>query len=219
MNQDAKKPEEWMRLSEAADYLGVHFSTLRRWTDMGKVPCFKTPGGRRRFRRSDLENYLRLSKKEKGIHSLTAASDQAQPEIIREIRQLGMQQEPWYGQISPENQSLMAQNGRRLIGTLMQYASRSEGGEEYLQQGKKTAIRYGTLCRNSGLSIKETMRAFVSIRHSIVDSLCESGMVVQDSGQETWNIYRRVNHFLDTVMLSLLEVFESDLPLGSHSLP
>ena len=37
---------QWLDLSAAADYLGVHFTTLRRWTDDGKVPCIRTPGGR-----------------------------------------------------------------------------------------------------------------------------------------------------------------------------
>ena len=102
----------------------------------------------------------------------------------------------------------MAQSGRRLIGSLMQYASRDENRELYLQQGKKLAKNYGTLCRESGLSEIQTMKAFVNIRHSIVDSLCEAGMVVQDSGEDTWRIYRRVNNFLDTVMLTILESFQ-----------
>lgn len=219
MGQEPKNsPAEWMRLSEAADYLGVHFTTLRRWTDDGKLPCFKTPGGRRRFRKNDLDDYLAYSRKKDEFSYLSVAGDKAQPEIIREIRQLGMREEPWYGQISQKHQKLMAQSGRRLIGALMQYASRTEGGDEYLQRGKELAEGYGNLCLSSGLSVNQTMQAFVAIRNSIVDSLCESGMVVQDSGKETWNIYRRVNHFLDTVMLSILEVFETDASLASSAL-
>lgn len=217
-NQSGKS-QDWMRLSEAADYLGVHFSTLRRWSDSGKIACFKTPGGRRRYKKSDLDDYLNYSRIKDESHYLSTVSDQAQPAIIKDIRQLGMRDEPWYTKISQKHQELMARNGRRLIGTLMQYVSRSDGGDEYLQQGKKIARHYGVLCCMSGLSVKQTLAAYVSIRHSIVDSLCESGMVVQDSGEETWNIYRRVNHFLDTVMLSILDVFETDSPQTFNSLP
>lgn len=42
-------------VSEAASVLGVHNDTLRRWTDDGKVPHWLTPGGQRRYRRSDLD--------------------------------------------------------------------------------------------------------------------------------------------------------------------
>ena len=40
-----------LRLAEAAALLGVHPDTLRRWTDEGKVPCTRTPGGQRRYTR------------------------------------------------------------------------------------------------------------------------------------------------------------------------
>jgi excisionase family DNA binding protein len=40
---------------DAADILGVHRLTLIRWADDGKVPCWVTPGGQRRFRAEDIE--------------------------------------------------------------------------------------------------------------------------------------------------------------------
>ena len=44
-----------LRLSEAAALLGVHPDTLRRWSDEGKVPVSRTPGGERRFSREDID--------------------------------------------------------------------------------------------------------------------------------------------------------------------
>lgn len=207
-NNNTSKEAEWLRLSEAAEYLGVHFTTLRRWSNAGQITCIKTPGGRRRFLKSELDSFLRRSKEGGPEKQFLLPNGEAQPEIIREIRQLGLREEPWYAQISPEHQQLMAQSGRRLIGSLMQYASRDENRDLYLQQGKKLAENYGFLCKESGLSEIQTLKAFMNIRHSIVDSLCEAGMVVQDSGEDTWRIYRRVNFFLDTVMLTILESFQ-----------
>jgi len=43
-----------LRISEAAALLGVHPDTLRRWSDEGKVPVSRTPGGERRYNRADL---------------------------------------------------------------------------------------------------------------------------------------------------------------------
>jgi excisionase family DNA binding protein len=208
VNKENTKEKDWLRLSEAAEYLGVHFTTLRRWSDAGQIPCMNTPGGRRRFLRTDLDGWLQRSREGEPEKQLLLTKENAQPEIIRDIRQLGLRDEPWYAQISPEHQKLMAQSGRRLIGSLMQYASRDVNRELYLQQGKKLAKNYGTLCKKSGLSEIQTMKAFVNIRHSIVDSLCEAGMIVQDSGEDTWRIYRRVNYFLDAVMLTILESFQ-----------
>ena len=51
--------EAWLRLSEAADLLGVSLNTLRRWSDSGKLPCYRSPGGHRRYRRADAVAALR----------------------------------------------------------------------------------------------------------------------------------------------------------------
>lgn len=52
---------EWLALGQAARFLGVAQSTIRRWSDQGRVLAFTTPGGHRRFRRSDLQAFLERS--------------------------------------------------------------------------------------------------------------------------------------------------------------
>jgi excisionase family DNA binding protein len=49
---------DWLTLGQAAWYLGVAQSTVRKWSDGGRLPAFYTPGGHRRFRRSDLDDFL-----------------------------------------------------------------------------------------------------------------------------------------------------------------
>jgi excisionase family DNA binding protein len=45
--------------SEAARYLGVSLATIRRWTNAGVLPGYRTPGGQRRFSRAQLDGFLR----------------------------------------------------------------------------------------------------------------------------------------------------------------
>src|SRR6266568_7501322 len=52
---------EWLTLGQAAKYLGVAQSTIRKWSDLGRVPAFYTPGGHRRYRRRDLDAFLERS--------------------------------------------------------------------------------------------------------------------------------------------------------------
>ncbi len=52
---------EWLTLGQAARFLGVAQSTMRKWSDHGRVPAFYTPGGHRRYRRGDLEAFLARS--------------------------------------------------------------------------------------------------------------------------------------------------------------
>jgi excisionase family DNA binding protein len=52
---------DWLTLGQAAKYLGVAQSTIRKWSDQGRVPAFYTPGGHRRYRRADLDQFLERS--------------------------------------------------------------------------------------------------------------------------------------------------------------
>jgi excisionase family DNA binding protein len=53
---------DWLTLGQAAKYLGVAQSTIRKWSDSGRLPAFYTPGGHRRFRQGDLDRFLGDSK-------------------------------------------------------------------------------------------------------------------------------------------------------------
>jgi excisionase family DNA binding protein len=53
----ANEPD-WLTLGQAAKYLGMAQSTIRKWSDNGRLPAFYTPGGHRRYRRSDLDIFL-----------------------------------------------------------------------------------------------------------------------------------------------------------------
>src|SRR3979409_615125 len=52
---------DWLTLGQAAKFLGVAQSTIRKWSDQGRVPAFYTPGGHRRYRRRDLDQFLERS--------------------------------------------------------------------------------------------------------------------------------------------------------------
>ena len=57
-----RSASEWLTLGEAARYLGVAQSTIRKWSDGGRLPAFYTPGGHRRFRRTDLDAFVGSSR-------------------------------------------------------------------------------------------------------------------------------------------------------------
>lgn len=48
-----------MTTREAAAFLGVGTSSVKRWADDGVLTCVKTPGGHRRFPRTEVEAMLR----------------------------------------------------------------------------------------------------------------------------------------------------------------
>lgn len=44
--------------TEVADLLGVGASSVKRWSDSGRLTCVRTPGGHRRFLRQEVEHLL-----------------------------------------------------------------------------------------------------------------------------------------------------------------
>ena len=63
-NENRRAPAnepDWLTLGQAAKYLGVAQSTIRKWSDQERLKAFYTPGGHRRYRRRDLDTFLERS--------------------------------------------------------------------------------------------------------------------------------------------------------------
>ena len=55
-----EKLRDFLRISEAAEYLGVSPNTLRNWQNAGKIVAVRHPvSGYRLFKRKDLDALLR----------------------------------------------------------------------------------------------------------------------------------------------------------------
>jgi excisionase family DNA binding protein len=72
----------WLRLGPAAELLGVSVNTLRRWSDAGRIACYRSAGGHRRFRRADIEALLRDS----GDRARPAGGDDAEASTIAALQ-------------------------------------------------------------------------------------------------------------------------------------
>src|ERR671939_1310463 len=82
----ASSESDWLTLGQAAKYLGVAQSTIRKWSDLGRVPAFYTPGGHRRYKRADLEAFLERSgpgKPARGPLVLLVDDDAQVREVVR----------------------------------------------------------------------------------------------------------------------------------------
>lgn len=196
----------WLDLSEAADYLGVHFTTLRRWTDAGKVPCIRTPGGRRRYRLAELTAFL-ASLQQGDSLALTPAGGRELTALLPP-KHLGINAEPWYSRLSEEQRGAMRSGGRQLMAILIQYSARNEGGEAFLEEGQRLAAFYGEACHTAGLTLIETLQAFLRVRRSINDSVHQAGALAGAADADTWRLYERMATFLDALLIATVAGFE-----------
>jgi len=51
--------DEVLRIADVCALFGVHKTTLARWVRDEKIPYFKTPGGHVRFRKHQIELWMR----------------------------------------------------------------------------------------------------------------------------------------------------------------
>jgi excisionase family DNA binding protein len=203
-NSSSTQTDRWLELGEAAQLLGVHFTTLRRWANDGQVPCYRTPGGQRRFKESELRGFLDSLRTRDVVLPGLASLPPAYATL-----DVGVAGEPWAGKFDAAQRSALRSEGRQMMAVLMQYATRGNGGEVFLEEGRRMAGDYGRLCRLAGLSLVETAHAFVRVRRSIMDSVYEAGSLAGSPDAETWRLYDRMNHFLDSMLLATLEAYET----------
>lgn len=52
--------------SQAAEALGVSLGTVRRWSDMGYLRSYRTPGGQRRFSREQIDQFVHSLQDDRG---------------------------------------------------------------------------------------------------------------------------------------------------------
>lgn len=212
MKQKNLQQETWLDLSEAAAYLGVHFTTLRRWADAGQIPYLRTPGGRRRFAMKELEGFVQHLYQ--NAHASLALQQPLQDSAIMHARQsaqtLYSSSSQWMGRLNEEQRAWLKGTGRRLTALLLQYNSRTEEDEAFLEEGRRIAREYGRILLDAGFPLPETVRVFLVFRRSILDAIHETGGLSGQDDPESHKIYHRTTDFLDELLLNLV---------GSYSPP
>jgi excisionase family DNA binding protein len=56
---EAGSGDDWLTIGEAASVLGLSIKTLRRYDEAGRLKAVRTPGGQRRYRRSQVAAAMR----------------------------------------------------------------------------------------------------------------------------------------------------------------
>lgn len=192
-----------LSISEASHILGVSEVTLRQWTDEGKIKAFITPGGHRRYSMLNLKKFMGTQHKSQGIKDLATRLEYTAP-VHREIAASYFQRSDLYSKLNPEAQQYFASLGRSFLNLLIKFVSEPLKREENLKQVKEAGSAFGRMAARQGLTLTETMQAFIQHRHPILK-------VTTDMMKKHENVNRRiidsillVNQALDQALLSLV---------------
>ena len=204
----------WLSINAACAYLGVDQSTLRRWSDAGKVPVFRTPGGHRRYAEDDLRALVgegprrqerpRISRQALTDRSLSAYED----EYVRAARE-----RRWFQAYSPATQEEHRRLGRRLVDLAVRYAAAPPGAGDrpsLLGEGRQIGEHYGRAGAAAGLGATETVEAFLYFRFPVVRAVM--GLIEEEelAARRAVRLFVEIGHFMDQVLVATVRAHEAD---------
>lgn len=198
----------WLSIREACAFLGVDQSTLRRWTNDGRVPVFKTPGGHRRYSREDLRALVvgnprktaksRVSRQELTSRTLSAYQD----DYLKAARE-----QKWFRAFGATSQEEHRKIGRRLVDLAIRYAAAPGHQEErlgLLDEGREIGEHYGISSARAGLSSSETVEVFLYFRYPVVKALLD---VIEKEGlpaRRASRLFIGIDDFIDEVLVAMI---------------
>jgi excisionase family DNA binding protein len=190
-------------MRRACEILGVNQSTLRQWTDSGRVPFFLTPGGHRRYRESDLRALASPAASPSGaaVTTVLLGSQDRYQAVIRKA----IQTSSWYARFDDDARHQFRLLGSSMLGLLTTYVSgetRRER-ERALKRARDLAAEYGETAARLGLSLAEATEAFLLFRNPVLDTVHRWLADQPASAPGAGEALRRVTAFMDQVLLSM----------------
>ena len=204
--------KQWLSSTEASERLGVHQTTLRRWADAGEIPCFRTPGGHRRFRASDLEAWMEGQRST----ALTVQTEALVRNVVgftrHEMAEQHVSAETWYVAFDRDDERRnMRESGQRLLGLAIQYMGRTSNHEPILQEGRRIGGFYGQQCAEHGMSLVDTMHAFFFFRESMIRATRPGLATRGQYDAEDARMHRQLRRFLDEVMYACMDSYDTTI--------
>lgn len=198
------KKSRWLSLQGAADMLGVHTSTLRRWAEEGVVAHTVTAGGHRRFDVQELERFLARQSRgaAPGADGSNSWAHLVLAQTRREVATHG--DAHWLRSLNDAARERHRLLGRRLMGLTLQFVS-SESEEEsaLLDEARAIGLTYAQLSRSEGVSLRDALEAALFFRDRLLEASWEL-----PAGSSDRRLDRRINVLLNMVQLGMAEGYE-----------
>jgi excisionase family DNA binding protein len=200
--------DEWLSLSDAAEMLGVHPSTVRLWSDKGVLPVHKTQGGHRRYRRSEISLWAQTNSKSR-LEALQPES--MMQEVIRNVRMQisegSLEAESWYQKLDAEARAQYRLGARSLFHGLMNYVSAND--EEAASEAYAIGYEYASRARRYSLSYVDAAKAFLFFRDTLIESVIKVYGEAKVPAPQASRMYSKIHTFTDNILISLLQTYES----------
>jgi len=201
-------PIEWINLSTASKLLGVHPSTIRKWSDQGKIPVHRTQGGHRRFKKHEVELWMQSQEVDTGSRKADLVVQSALGRTRFRISEGQLEAETWYQKLDQAARTQYRRSGRSLLQGLNAYLV----SETLIAnaEARATGYEYASIGRRYGLSQVEAVRAYLFFRNMLVDAMLDVYESAAIASPQAWgDMLRKINSFTDQVLLALMETYQA----------
>jgi excisionase family DNA binding protein len=200
--------DDWMSLSQVSQLLGVHPSTVRNWSDRGRLPVHRTQGGHRRYRRSELDLWLQSQRMKLANEDGHVLVQSALKRIRLQISEGRLEEQSWYRKMDEEARLQYRRSGRDLLQGLAEYLSSAGTAAE--AEPRSLGYEYASRGWRCGLSYTEAVRAFLFFRNLLLEAMFSVFEAAAVQTPEVWSaMFRRVSDFTDQIQLTLLDTYEA----------
>jgi excisionase family DNA binding protein len=201
-------------MRRACEILGVNQSTLRAWTDSGRVPVFLTPGGHRRYREADLRALLESGPpaQSPSVEPLSAALLASHERYELVARQA--LSSPWFEHFDQDARRQFRLLGTSMLNLLTTYlvAASPPERDHALARGRELAGEYGEMATRLGLSLADATEAFLIFRNPVLETVHEWLGAQAPQSRQSGGVLARLNQFMDQVLVVMTAAHER----GAH---
>jgi excisionase family DNA binding protein len=198
---------EWMSLGDVAKVLGVHPSTVRTWSDSGQLPVHRTHGGHRRYLRSEIDLWVQ-SQRDGGGDEANLIVQNALRATRFQISLGRLEQESWYQKLDDDARNQYRISGRALLQGLINYLNFK--GAKADAEAEALGYEYASRGRRYALDSVDATHAFLFFRNTLLDAMLHVYESAAVRSPHAWsNMFRKINEFTDTILITLLETYEA----------
>ena len=198
---------DWLTLSEVAELLGVHPSTVRNWADKGHLPSHRTLGGHRRFRRQELDLWMKSQSANSKSESVLVVQSALSYTRLH-ISDADLEAQDWYAKLDQLARDEFRQSGRKLMQSLWNFLA-SPGGKTAQAEAHAAGYDYAILGRRHGLNLLDATRAYLFFRSTLQESMLNAYESAAIHSARAWrDLAHKMDTFTNQVLLSLLETYQ-----------
>ncbi|MGD9892677.1 MAG: MerR family DNA-binding transcriptional regulator [Dehalococcoidia bacterium] len=197
-------------LSGAAAIAGVSISTLRRWADEGRLPSFRTAGGHRRFRVSDIQRALAPVRPESS--EVEVFGEMATNRIRRQLSASRARDLDWLSGIDEHGRERLGLLGRHLLATIEEYLARRRPRAAVLAEARQFGLIYGRELASSQFTVRQAIEAFTFFRRGIEEAARRYSAQSHFTQAEVEDLRDQLDVLNDRLLLGIAEAYEDTPP-------